>query len=77
MVGRPEKIYLDEPIILHGIKVRHTYEGLIYLIKHYEHILATATEKQLDDTARAHCAWLINNMQQHKQLYEKNLNPKP
>jgi hypothetical protein len=66
------KIYLDEPITLYGIRVGHTYEGLKYLIDHYEHMLSIARPNQMDDKARAHCQWLIENLKQHLQLYERH-----
>lgn len=68
------KIYLDEPVTLYGIKVGHTYEGLKYLIKHYEHILKISTPAQLGDKERQHIAWLIDNYKQHIELYEKTNN---
>lgn len=65
------KVYLDEPVVINDVEVRHTKEGLIYLIDHYEHILKISTPKQLDDKARQHIKeWLLPNLQYHLKLYE-------
>jgi len=68
---RPEKIYLTEPIILAGIKVQHTYAGLIYMVDHYKTILAQPlTPQQLKDEHRQYIEKLIENYNIHLQLYE-------
>lgn len=72
MQGRPAIIYLDVPITLHGIEVRHTRAGLVYLIDHYEHILTISTPQQLAPEARAHIGKLLENYKQHLELYERN-----
>jgi hypothetical protein len=73
MIGANEtgqfKVYLDEPIVIKGIKIGHTKEGLKYLIEHNEHILKIATAKQLGDTERQHIQLLIVNYKQHLALY--------
>lgn len=75
-VNRPEKIYLDEPITLHGIKVGHTHAGLKYLIDHYTTTMNNATDTQLTTDNRQHCQKMIDNMRIHLELYERELNPK-
>lgn len=70
---RPEKIYLDEPVELYGIRVGHTYQGLKYLVHHYTHVMQHATKAQLNDADRQHCQKMITNMQLHLQLYEKQM----
>lgn len=67
---RPAKIYLDQKLKINGIEVGHTYEGVIYLIHHYEHLLTIATPQQMNDKARTDCAKLIENLKIHKELYE-------
>jgi hypothetical protein len=68
---RPEKIYLEEPITINDVEVRHTKEGLIYLIDHYESILNNSTPKQLGEKERQHIKeWLLPNLQYHVKLYE-------
>lgn len=74
---RPAKIYLDEKIKINGIEVGHTYEGLKYLIHHYEHLLTIATAQQMNDKARTDCAKLIENLKIHKELYETIKTTKP
>jgi hypothetical protein len=73
---RPDKIYLEEPIRINDVEVRHTPQGLEYLINHYKHILANATPKQLGDKERQHIIeWLIPNLKYHLTLYKnQNLN---
>lgn len=50
---RPEVIYLDTPYTLDGIEIRHTLEGLRYLVDHYETILAKYPHK-MDNKAKQH-----------------------
>lgn len=69
------KIYLDEKIKINGVDIGHTYEGLKYLIDHYEHILKISTPQQMDDQARQHCTKVIENLKIRKTLYESQ-NPK-
>jgi hypothetical protein len=71
------KVYLEDPVELYGIEVRHTYDGLIFLIDHYSHIRANARPEQMDMKARQHCTWLIENLTVHKALYEKQFETKP
>lgn len=70
------KIYLDEPITLFGIKVGHTEQGLKVLIDHYEEMLARANIRTelMGEKERQHCKWLIDNLKQHLQLYERQRN---
>lgn len=70
-MDRPEKIYLDEPILLHGIEVRHTKAGLEYLIEHFNHMLEIGTDKQLNDEGRKHYINRIEQYTQHLELYNK------
>lgn len=67
------KIYLDEPIELYGIKVGHTHKGLIHLIDHYTKVLTTTTEKTIDNPTRNHFKIMIERLNIHLQLYEKQL----
>jgi hypothetical protein len=63
------KTYLDDPVVINDVEIRHTREGLIYLIDHYEHIL-TYHSKKLDEKALKHIKeWLIPNLQYHLKLY--------
>ena len=68
---RPAIVYLDTPIVLHGIKVSHSKQGLEYLIEHYTHMLHHATPQQMNDAARQHCQKVIDNMNIHLELYNK------
>lgn len=64
--------YLEQPIYLYGIRVGHTYQGTIDLIGHYTHCMSIATPQQMNNEARQHCALLIENLKEHKALYEKH-----
>lgn len=68
------RTYLEEPIYLYGIRIGHTYDGTIELIAHYTNCLDIATPQQMDDQARQHCKIVIENLKQHKALYEKHFN---
>jgi hypothetical protein len=67
---RPAKIYLESAILIKGIKVLHTEEGLKYLIHHYEELLQlpkrNTTQKVIE-----HMQWCIANWKQHVTLYEQ------
>lgn len=68
---RPAIIYLETPIVLHGIKVMRSKAGLEYLIDHYNHMLQHATPQQMNDAARQHCQKVIDNLNIHLELYNK------
>ena len=68
------KTYLDTPIVLFGIKVGHSYDGLKELVAHYTHVLPMAVaQKKISDNDRQHCERMIENFKQHIQLYEKHM----
>jgi len=73
---RPEIIYLQEPIVLSDVKVQHSYEGLAYLIEHYQHILAfPVNEQKIKSEHRQHIEKLIKTYNFHRQLYEHERAP--
>jgi hypothetical protein len=70
------KIYLDEPIEIHGIKITHTQEGLEFLIQHYKHMLTMNPVNKVTGPARSkqdseHMLKLIENWTIHLELYKK------
>ncbi len=70
-MGRPEMVYLTEPIELGGVKIHHSYDGLAYLIDHYQHILSfPVNEQKIKSEHRQHIENLIKNYTFHRQLYE-------
>ena len=71
---RPEIVYLDVPVVIHGITIRYSYEGCKYLIEHWTAILEITDDKRTD---KAHIRWLIEQWQQYIQLYEKQNALKP
>jgi hypothetical protein len=71
MTTIPEKMYLPEPIVISGIRVSHTVDGLKYKIEKLTQALTTATPMQLDDSARKHVTLVIENFKQHLELMEK------
>lgn len=75
MIGRPPVVYLDSPIVLHGIEVRLTKEGLKYMIDHWETVLAIATPQQMSNDVRQHIEKTIANYKIHLELYERNQQP--
>lgn len=68
---RPEKIYLTQPIKVLGIEVKHTEEGLRYLVDHFSHCLAISTAKQISKPDREHAQKIITQYKQHIDLYEQ------
>lgn len=50
---RPDVIYLDTPYFIGSVEIRHTLPGLLYLVDHYETILAKYPHK-LDAKAKQH-----------------------
>jgi hypothetical protein len=74
-MGRPEKVYLEDPITISGTKVNHTEAGLKYLIDHYRHMLSfPINEAKLKATDRQHIEKLIDNYTFHLQLYDHDKN---
>lgn len=70
-MGRPEIVYLTEPIELSGVKIHHSYDGLAYLIDHYQHILSfPVNEQKIKGEHRQHIETLIKTYNFHRQLYE-------
>jgi hypothetical protein len=68
------KIYLDEPIIIKGIKIHHTQHGLQHLIDHYTHLLQNPpSDKVRSKEVTAHMQLLVENWKQHLQLMKTNL----
>ena len=43
------QVYLDNPIKIDGIEIRHTVYGLKNMLDLYENMLKTATREQLGD----------------------------
>lgn len=69
---RPEKIYLEDTIVVEGEEIGHTREGLIYLIDHYETILKISTRTQLSDVHRQHIEEnILKKYRKHLDLYSK------
>jgi hypothetical protein len=72
-MDRPEKIYLDEPIKLHGIEINHTKAGLEYLIEHFSTMLLVyENHKGISDEVKKHYIKKIEQYQQHIELYNKS-----
>jgi hypothetical protein len=69
-MDRPEQIWLPEPVIIHGIKVSRTLQGLKYYLHHWQHVQATAGSK-LDQAAKQHLQLVIDNLKIHLELTEK------
>lgn len=53
-MNRPEVIYLEQPYMLGNVEIRHTLEGLRYLVDHYETILKVYPPTKLNAKARQH-----------------------
>ncbi|HTJ52602.1 MAG TPA: hypothetical protein VL443_24270 [Cyclobacteriaceae bacterium] len=66
---RPEIIYLEEPILIAGIKILHSREGLVYLIDHYKCLLKQDVKRLPEITQ--HMELLIKNWEIHLELYKK------
>lgn len=71
MLERPTIVYLDEPITIHGIEIKHTEAGLRYLVEHIAHCVSISTDKQMDLAAREHARGRVDQYKQHIQLYER------
>lgn len=62
--------YLDNPIKIDGIEIRHTVYGLKNMLDLYENMLKTATREQLGDKERQHIEnHLIPTYKLHLKLY--------
>ncbi|MEJ0030904.1 MAG: hypothetical protein WDO15_11265 [Bacteroidota bacterium] len=70
-MNRPEKIYLDEPIIINGVEIRHTLDGLLYLVDHMTHCLAIASNAQINHSDREHAKLMIDKYKRQIQIYEQ------
>ena len=71
MLDRPSIVYLDEPITIHGIEIKHTEAGLRYLVEHIGHCVKISTPQQMDQKARDHARDRITQYNQHIELYER------
>jgi len=68
-------IYLDKPIKINGIEIKHTKKGLEYLIGHYEYMLTVNSINRLTGPARKpededYMRRLVENWKLHLKLYE-------
>lgn len=70
-------IYLEHPIVINGIRIAHTKEGLVHLISHYTHMLkmnpvhnGTVARKPNDEE---HMKKLVENWKLHLELYDKQI----
>lgn len=73
IVPRPEKIYLDDVIIIDGCKIHHTVEGLRYQIYYYNELLKqSVSEKVRSQDVTAHMKSLVEDWKLHLILYEKH-----
>jgi hypothetical protein len=69
-MNRPENIYLTDPVLIAGIKVGHTEQGLRYLIDHYRCLLKLEYKRTPEEIA--HMEFLIKNWEIHLKLYENH-----
>jgi hypothetical protein len=70
------KIYLDTPVMINGVRIGHTQDGLIYLIQHYEHMLTMNPVNRVTGPARSdkdteYMRTMIANLKWHLELYKK------
>ncbi len=71
-MDRPSKVYLDEPIQLHGGgKIGHTLAGLHYMVEHHTKVLEIAKPHQMADPVRQHVQARIAQYKQHIEWYEQ------
>lgn len=63
----PLAIYLDTPIVIKGIKVSHTKEGLEFLLNHYVNM---PRKEKLAQSDLQHMERLIANFKISLDLYE-------
>lgn len=66
---RPEKVYLDDPIMIDGVRIMHTKDGIIYLIDHYKKLLAQNVKREQKDIQ--HMEVLISNWEKQLELYDR------
>ncbi len=68
---RPEIIYLQESIIIEGVEIGHTKEGLQYLIDHYTKVLSVhVNENVRSKETSTHMESLIENWKRQLHLYD-------
>lgn len=72
---RPDNIYLDSPIEIKGIKIGYTHLGAVFMLEHYEQMLAQSTPQQLQEKDRQHLIIVIRKLQECIQLYENQNQP--
>lgn len=68
---RPEKIYLDSPVIIDGFTINYTLQGLEYLIHHYEHVQATKAHSMQSPEIKEHLINMLSQLNHFKFLYTK------
>lgn len=68
---RPVIVYLENPVVINGFTIRHTKDGLKYLIDHYEQMLAkTVSEKVRSKDVADLMQLRITEWKYHLTLYE-------
>ena len=74
-VVRPLIVYLENPITINGFTIRHTVDGLKYLIDHYEQMLSKQVSEKVRSKEVADLMQIrVTEWRYHLTLYENQTN---